>query len=284
MELEDAEFPVLDNHIHLQKQGDNVEAVKRFERAGGTHLILSHLPYHDLREWDTEGYQPIYDRTVRLAERCRKKTSVEIFVTLGPYPVDLVDLEERVGLEKGKEILIEGMELAREYIKEGKAIAFGEIGRPHFDVSKEIFQASNQIMRHGMELAADLNRPVVLHTESTSPELCHEIGKIADQVGLERGKIIKHYSPPLVQEEENHGLFPSILAKEENIKEAASKGNRFLLETDFLDDPQRPGAVLGIKNVPKKTKVLYEENILMEEDIWKIHKENPEEIYGVRIE
>ncbi len=284
MELEDTEFPILDNHIHLQEQGDNVEAVKKFERAGGTHLILSHLPYNDLREWDTKGYRPIYERTVSLAERCMEKTSVEIFVTLGPYPVDLVDLEDKVGLEKGEEILMDGMELAAEYVEEGKAIALGEIGRPHFDVSEEILQASNRIMKHGMELAVDLECPVVLHTESTSPEVCREIGDMADRVGLERGKVVKHYSPPLVNEDENHGLFPSILANEDNIKEAVSKGDRFLLETDYLDDPERPGAVLGIKNVPKKTKLLYEKDVLTEEDIWKIHKENPEDIYGMEIE
>jgi len=284
MELEDAEVPILDNHIHLQEQGDNVEAVKKFERAGGTHLILSHLPYHDLRGWDSRGYKPIYERTIRLAERCMERTSVKIFVTLGPYPVDLIDLEDKVGLEKGEAILLEGMELAAEYVEKGDALALGEIGRPHFDVSEEVLQASNRIMKRGMELAVDLDSAVVLHTESTTPEVCREIGEMADEVGLKREKVVKHYSPPLVHQEENHGLFPSILANEDNIREAVSKGDRFLLETDYLDDPKRPGAVLGIKNVPKKTKLLHERDVLTEEDIWKIHKENPEEVYGMEIE
>ncbi len=284
MRSNDKEFPVLDNHIHLQKQGDNVEAVKRFERAGGTHLILSHLPYHDLREWDKKGYEPIYKRTIDLAELCMKKTSVKIFVTLGPYPVDLVQLEEKAGLEKAEKILMNGMDLASEYIEQGKAIALGEIGRPHFNVSKEILEASNRVMKYGIKRSAALDCSVVLHTETTTPNVCEEIGKIADDIGLKRSKVVKHYSPPLVTEKENHGLFPSILANGKNIKEAASKGNRFLLETDYLDDPKRPGAVLGIKNVPKKTRLFYEEGILEEDDIWKIHKENPEEVYGIDID
>lgn len=205
-------------------------------------------------------------------------------MTLGPYPVDLVDLEKRVGLKRAKEILIEGMDLAAEYVKDGRALALGEIGRPHFEVSDGIFNASNEIMKYGMEQAVDLGCPVVLHTESTDPENCEEFGKMADEVGLDRGKIVKHYSPPLITFEENKGLFPSVLASEKNLKAAAEKGNRFVMETDFLDDPKRPGAVLGIKNVPKKTKNLLEEGVFTEDDIWKIHKENPEDIYGIKVE
>ncbi|MFW5904271.1 MAG: TatD family hydrolase [Candidatus Saliniplasma sp.] len=270
--------------MHLQERGDNVESVKRFQRAGGTHLVLSHLPYHDLREWDEKGYEPIYQRTVRLAEKARSNTDVEVYVTLGPYPVDLVNLQEKVGLQRGVAILKDGMDLAAEYVEQGKAIALGEIGRPHFEVDNKVLEASNDIMRYGMELAADIGCPVVLHTESTNPENCEELGKMADEVGLERGKVVKHYSPPLITFEENKGLFPSVLASEKNLRTAVEKGNRFVMETDFLDDPNRPGAVLGIKNVPRKTKKLMDEGLLAEEDVWKIHKENPEEIYGIEVE
>lgn len=177
-----------------------------------------------------------------------------------------------------------GMDLAAEYIEEGKAIALGEIGRPHFEVSEEIMEASNRIMKQGMEYAADLGCPVILHTESTTPETCEEFGMMADDVGLSRDKVVKHYSPPLVLEEENHGLFPSVLASSDNLRSAAKKGTRFMMETDFLDDPERPGAVLGVKNVPKKTRMLLEEDMLTEKDIWTIHKENPETVYDIEVE
>ena len=284
MRLDELECPILDNHIHLQERGQGVDAVKKFERAGGTHLILSHLPYHDLREWDEKGYEPIYERTIDLAERAMEKTSVEIFVTLGPYPVDLVDLKDKVGLKKGEEILKKGMDLAADYLDRYRVVALGEIGRPHFDVSEDLLQASNRIMRYGMELAYDAGCAVVLHTESTTPQVCKEIAEMADEIGLSRDKIVKHYSPPLVEEKENYGLFPSILASEDNMKEAIPKGNRFMLETDYLDDPNRPGAVLGIKNVPKKTRKLYEEGTLKDKDMRKIHKDNPEDVYGIDIE
>ncbi len=242
------------------------------------------MPYHDLRTWDVKGYLPIYQRTLELAERARKATSVEIYVTLGPYPVDLITLEGRVGIEKAERILMDGMELAAEYVKEEKAIALGEIGRPHFHVDEIIWDASNRIMRYGMELASELNCPLVLHTESTTPEVCRELALMADHAGLPREKVIKHYCSPLVKESENHGLFPSVLASEKNLRAALEKGDRFMMETDYLDDPRRPGAVLGIKTVPKKTLKLLDDDLITEKEILRIHKYNPERVYGIDVE
>ncbi len=219
-----------------------------------------------------------------MAESAVKETDVKVYVTLGPYPVDLLKLQQRVGLSKAEDILMQGMELAADYVKEGKAVALGEIGRPHFEVSEKVMEASNRIMKYGMELGADIGCPVVLHTESTSPEVCEEIALTADSVGLSRNKVVKHYSPPLITEEENHNLFPSVLASDKNLKTALKKGDRFVMETDFLDDPKRPGAVLGIKTVPKRTFKLYEEELLTEKNWIRIHKENPNKIYDIDVE
>ena len=67
------------------------------------------------------------------------------------------------------------------------------------------------------------------------------------------------------------------------LEQALSEGTRFMLETDYIDDPERPGAVLGPKTVPRKTKEAIR-NGVPEEVFFKIHKENPEKCYGVRIE
>jgi TatD-related deoxyribonuclease len=77
-------------------------------------------------------------------------------------------------------------------------------------------------------------------------------------------------------------MWPGVLAGKGMIEEALSQGDRFMMETDYIDDPQRPGAVLGPKTIPRKTLALAEE--WGDEIFWKIHKENPEKIYGVEIE
>ena len=277
--------PILDNHVHLEpRKGRNVDAVRDFERLGGTHLIVSHLPYSEVRVGSAEDFRRSYDVTVSTVERINSETGVKAYATVGPYPVELLGFEKRFGLEAGKDIMVAGMDIAAEYVRDGKALAIGEVGRPHFPVPDDIWEASNDILLHGMRLAKETGCAIVLHTESGTPETMLELAGMADSVGLDRGRVVKHYSPPMVLPEENAGLMPSVLAGKEAVKEALRKGTRFMMETDFLDDPKRPGAVLAITTVPKRTSAFIERGLMTEEQAFAIHQENPRRTYGPAFE
>jgi len=274
-------IPILDNHVHLEPvKGRHIEAVRDFERQGGTHLIISSLPYDETPVKSAEDFSKGFDITVGLKDRVNRETGVRAYATVGPYPVELIALEKVHGLDGAEQVMLEGMEIAAEYVREGKAIAIGEVGRPHFPVSNEILAASNRILRHAMTLAKEVGCAVVLHTESATPESMRELAQMADGVGLDRGRVVKHYCPPLVLPEENSGLMPSVLAGREATREALMKGTRFLMETDFLDDPKRPGAVLAITTVPKRTISLIKPGLMTEEQAYKIHVDNPRRVYG----
>ena len=58
-----------------------------------------------------------------------------------------------------------------------------------------------------------------------------------------------------------------------------SSSHGFMLETDYMDDPKRPGAVLGPKTVPKRTRQLLAAG-LDEEILYNCHRDLPERIYG----
>jgi len=53
-----------------------------------------------------------------------------------------------------------------------------------------------------------------------------------------------------------------------------------MMETDFLDDPRRPGAVLAITTVPKRTLGMIEKGLMSEEQAHVIHSDNPRRTYG----
>ncbi len=54
-----------------------------------------------------------------------------------------------------------------------------------------------------------------------------------------------------------------------------------MIETDYIGDPEMPGAVLGPKTVPRRTLQLI--GRFDEEVFRKVHKENLEQVYGIEI-
>jgi len=276
-------MPIFDNHFHLDPRGLYLSAAKMFEKAGGTHVMLTHLPYDDLPLASGDDYTAAYERTLHTADLFRHETEVSVFVAIGPYPVDLLRLDEKVGLPGAVDAMKRGMDIAAKLVLEKKATAIGEIGRPHFRVASDLWGASNEILQYGMALARDVGCAVILHTEDPTPDTFEEFGRMADAAGLPRAKVVKHHSPPLVLPDEVHGCVPSVLAREDHLREALRKGGPFLMETDYIDDPRRPGAVLGPATVPRKTAKLRTTGVLRDEDALVIHQELPTKTYGVDI-
>lgn len=257
-----------------------MESIREFERHGGTHVIISHLPYEEISVKSPEDFRTSFDLTISMKDRVNKITGVKAYATVGPYPAEILELEKLYDLERAKEIMLAACDIAAEYVREGKALAIGEVGRPHFPVSTEVWRASNEILGHAMKLSKELGCAIVLHTESATAASMKELAEMADKAGLDRSKVVKHYAPPLIRPEENFGLMPSVLAGKNAVKDALRKGTRFLMETDFLDDPRRPGAVLAVATVPKRTINFLKQGLMTEEQAYKIHHDNPLDTYG----
>jgi TatD-related deoxyribonuclease len=272
---------MFDNHFHLRSDGRGVAAVEEFLKAGGTHLLLTHAPHPDIPVRGAADYAIAYDRTLRLAEAVRRETTAGVFVALGPYPVELVHLTEHSGLPAAKETLMAGMEVAASLVREGRAIALGEIGRPHFPVPPELLAASNEVLERGMALAREAGCAVILHAEDPTEATFREWTAMAARAGLPAEKVVKHHATPIVAAGERTGVWPSLLAREDVVTAAVAEGTRFLLETDYMDDPRRPGAVLGPATVPRKTRLWRERGLLSEEAVHRIHEDNPRRVYGI---
>ena len=271
--------PVYDNHIHMSPSGRNVDALREFQAAGGTGLTLVTLPYKEVQISKGEDFARSYEITYGLAERARECTDLEINIAVGPYPVLIIPLAEAYGLERAEEMLMKGMDDAARDVAEGRAVAIGEIGRPHFPVSQEIWDASNRVLLHGMELARENDCPVIIHCESEA-DTDRSLAELADMAGLDRGLVVKHSSPPWVTDEETHGVMPSIPASKSNLKEALSKGtDRFMIETDYIDDPEKPGAIMSVNTVPKKVAAWVANGQVPDESIYRICRDIPDSLY-----
>jgi TatD-related deoxyribonuclease len=279
-------IPITDNHIHLDRRGKGIVAAKEFANAGGTHLILVSKPSWTLGVQVTEpdGFKPVFEETIGIAREInRSGIGVTVFTVLGVHPAEITRLTDQVGQKRAEELMIRGLETAEWFVSENEAIAI-KTGRPHYEVSDSIWDASGRIMAYGMELARDAGCAVQLHTETADAAVIADLAAIARKSGLPPEKVVKHYAPPMLKVFEREGIFPGVLAGKGAIETALAEGSRFMMETDYIDDLKRPGAVLGPKTVPRRTNQLIERfGEEAEEAFWKVHKENPEQVYGIEI-
>jgi TatD-related deoxyribonuclease len=247
-----ADLPVVDHHCHLSPQGDAEAAVERFARAGGTHLFLSTQSYEARPPRSVEEYRAQFETTEALARRARERTGVVVYPVVAPYPVDLVEQAAALGLEAAADLHRAALRLAGRWVAERRAVALGEVGRPHFPVSEAIAAAADAAFAFALETARDADCPAVVHSEDLDAEGYDALGRLADGVGLARERVVKHYARRVRPPREEAGVVPSYLAGRSVLDEVGSRDVPWFLETDYLDDPRRPGAVLDLATVPRR--------------------------------
>jgi len=277
-----AQIPITDNHMHIDLRSRGLEAVKEFKNAGGTHIILVSKPSWSLGATvkKPEDYYSVFDETVEIASKI-KEIGVGAFPVLGVHPAEISKLTEYMELQEAARIMKRGLEIASGYVEKGLAVGI-KSGRPHYPVNPEIWAASNEIMEYAFSLGKEQDCAVQLHTESVGEPELQDIAERARRAGIKMHRVVKHYSPPLVNVCEELGIFPGVICVKGAIEQALEEGTRFMMETDYIDDPDRPGAVLGPKTIPKRTLKLME--TYGEEPFWIIHKDNPEKVYDIEIE
>ena len=283
--------PVWDNHFHLDPTGRGLDAVMEFHRAGGTHLMLVHKPYHEAAAGGGRFNRTVEDHvrqmeiTLRLAGKVNAETPVKAYVALSPHPAEFtklldagVPMDEAVAVHRG------ALEAAQRLVREGRGVAMAEVGRPHWQpVAPDVWEKANELMVYSFELARDAGCPVQIHAETATPESFADLALHLRKAGLPADRAVKHYSTPIVDVAINHGLWPSVLIGKGSAETAIAGSTRFLMETDYMDDPRYPGAVLGPKTVPRRTKELLDKGLMTEAQAWAVHAENPARIYGVDV-
>ena len=273
---DDLDTPVLDNHLHLDpRHGRGVEAVEEFARLGGTHLHVVNKPSWLLGVEPDEpaDFRPVFEETLDAVERATAVLSGRAWPVLGVHPglIDRLVDERGFTPAAARDLMQGGLEVASEFVADGAALAL-KSGRPHYDVSDAIWEASNAVTRRAFELGADCDCAVQLHTEAT--EDLTDLAAVAEEAGLDRARVVKHYAAG-----ELAGPTPSVMSDKDRLERAAESGEPFLMETDFVDDPDRPGMVLGPKTVPRRVRWLLDHGY--DKAVRRAHVETPAAVYGI---
>ncbi|MDD1700402.1 MAG: TatD family hydrolase [Methanoregula sp.] len=273
--MKSPEFPVTDDHIHIDPvNGRGIEAAKDFFRAGGTHLFLVSKPSWSLSVYpsSTVDFTTVFDTTIQVARKI-EAIGIVVFPVLGVHPAEISRLIERMSVQEATKIMKAGLDCAAGYIQNGKAVAL-KSGRPHYDVNPEVWTASNDILSHALNLAADLRCALQIHAESGP---CTDIADMAGDANFPLQRLVKHYGSP------DTPLHPSLIANHEAIPQLARERRLFTMESDYMDENSRPGAVIGPKSVPRYTKQMLRYGLITQEDCFRIHAETIGKVYGVTI-
>lgn len=275
-----ADLPIVDHHAHLSANGEGIAAVRRFAAAGGTHLFLATQNYSAGVPLRLEEYAAQFDETERLAEQAAREAGVTVYSVLAPYPVDLVRQSEHLGAREAVDLQNAALDLAGRRVREHRAVALGEVGRCHFPVDAAVRAAGVEVFRHALEVARDVGCPAVVHSEDLDASGFAELAGFAATVGCPAGRLIKHYARSVVPAARRAGVAPSFLARREIVLEARGEPGPWFLETDFLDDPRRPGAVLDLTTVPRRARQLVDSSPDAAERLRTPFVESVRQVYG----
>ncbi|GAB6861858.1 TatD family hydrolase [Haloplanus litoreus] len=275
----DLDTPVLDDHLHLDPDaGRGLSAVRDFRRLGGTHLLVVNKPsWHLGVEVETcADFRAVFERTLDVVADASDLLPGRAWPVLGVHPGLISRLVDDRGFspDAARDLMQAGLDVAAEYVRDGRALAL-KSGRPHYDTTDAVWAASNAVLRHALGLGADLDCAVQLHTEAS--EDLADVASWAEERGLPAHRVVKHYAGPTLA-----GPTPSVMCRKEWLREAAERGDPFLMETDFVDDPDRPGAVMGPKTVPRRVRMLREEGY--DDAVRLAHVETPAQVYGIDTE
>ncbi len=251
-----ADLPIVDHHCHLSPNGEGVAAARRFRAAGGTHLFLATQNYRTGVPRSLDEYREQYETTEALARRVRSETGVVVYPVVAPYPVDLVRATELLGGAPALELHRRALDLAGAWVRERRAVALGEVGRLHFPASPSLSAAVEEAFLHAFDVAREADCPLVVHSADLDPAGIEELAERARERGVDPRRVVKHYARERFVPIERSSVTPSYLARRELVRAVLSDPGPWFLETDFLDDPTRPGAVLDLATVPRRARAI----------------------------
>ncbi|MGB1252526.1 MAG: TatD family hydrolase [Candidatus Promineifilaceae bacterium] len=255
---------LIDTHCHLdfgQFDKDRDEMIQRALDAGVTRMIL---PAVDLRNSEA---------VLKLAEQydC-------LYAAVGVHP------NSTVGWTSAEIKTIESL------AKHPKVVAIGEIGVDyHWDKSPKATQ--HRAFMDQMELAADLNLPIIIHNRKASEDVI-DLMAASSLVGRANAGVMHSFSAPVFAAERalEMGFYlgftgPLTYKKANDLRRIAAQVplDRILLETDapFLSPTPKRGKRNEPSYVPYIAERMAALHQVSEDEIGRITTANAERLFGI---
>ncbi len=277
-----------DAHCHTNPvKGLGAKRVARkFRDVGGWFIALIGLPpYHyGIEDAGLEAHLRAYRIVVEEARRVRE-TGLETCVLVGFHPAEVDELFRRGWslrdvVELGYRLVDE---IARMH-KEGLVDGIGEVGRQHYSTAPTRIVASELVMLYALEVARDYGMIVHLHLEQGGFSTVESIKKYLDLLGVDyRIPFLHHVGVEEALWAERHGLWYTIPTKKRTVSSVLkNKPLHVLVESDFIDDPRRPGVSAYPWDIPRVLEEVVSDGVVNVGYLYKVMVDNIVKAYGVK--
>ncbi len=244
------EVYISDNHAHINTvRGVGARRIAReFRREGGRLIVVvSLLTWSlDLPPCELSSFERLYRETVS-AVRTVREEGVNAGCMLGVHPAEV---EQMIGKGWSREQILSFVErclnMVAEYVRRGEAQGIGEVGRPHWVVSERSWEIHNDVLELALGYARDLDVPVHLHMERRGEQTLRDVVDLVRRIGNRPYRVVLHHAQPEVAVSASEcGITPSVpVGRRSEFVRALELPPVYVVESDYLDDPRRPGAVI----------------------------------------
>lgn len=281
---------IADGHSHVNPKGiGGYQLGKRFKKSGGWFIALVSLPpiYYGL----DLGFESIDKSFQIFLKECEKtrSTGVKVACIAGIHPSFIDQLIRRGGPSRVKEILnrlekaIEELEKLRD---QGLIDGFGEFGRPHYKTLPESFVVNELILLRILNAVKDHGGVLHLHLEQAGYATVSSVNFFVKTIGIkELFKIFFHHATlSICREASSMGYMSTLPGRSELIRKAFDSDlTDFIPESDFIDDPERPGVFMYPWEIGSEIAKLKHFKIKDLDDlIHKVMVENVVKVYDVK--
>ncbi|MEM2278377.1 MAG: TatD family hydrolase [Zestosphaera sp.] len=278
---------VSDAHAHVSPSGLGGEVVvRRFKDSGGWFIALVSLPpSHYGFSTGLDGIIKSFETHVIECSKARKE-GVKVACLAGIHPAYVDELVRIAGshrTDKVLQILGKALEHLKKLRLEGKIDGLGEFGRPHYKTLPESVVVNEIVLIKALEICRDTDSLIHIHTEQGGLATIASVDYLARLAKIPKNKVVFHHATTfLAKTAEEFEYSMTVLGREDLLTNTLESGiTKALVESDFIDDPRRPGAVMYPWDISKEVEKLLSKREDYEEVLTKYLIDNVVSLYGV---
>lgn len=276
-----------DAHLHtnpVKGLGGRVIA-KRFKDCGGWFMALISLPpRHYGFNYSFEDYVKSVEILIRECRAIREE-GIVVRCLAGIHPADLEKLitEKLLEYEEAYSLALRVLNYVGGLIKDGLLDGIGEVGRPHYKTIPEALVINELLLRYSLTLAKDLNTIIHLHLEQGGYITAVDVVDLINRINVSKDLILMHHLDiRTATEVERFNLIYTLPGKLQVIREGFKRLKpTYLIESDFIDDPKRPGVSSYPWDVVENQKALLKDGVVNEEYLYRLNVDNIVKYYRV---